>query len=87
MIFKSMHVFIHISNVRVTLPKKGLIGMLFLVLFQFEGKPLSEDDQLVWAVKEAQKEEERQKQLAIQEENDLKRALQLSQDEVGSSEA
>lgn len=67
--------------------KEGLIGILFLVLFQFEGKPLSEDDQLVWAVKEAQKEEERQKQLAIQEENDLKRALQLSQDEVGSSEA
>ncbi|XP_030851486.1 epidermal growth factor receptor substrate 15-like 1 isoform X2 [Strongylocentrotus purpuratus] len=54
---------------------------------KFEGKALSEDDQLVWAVKEAQKEEERQKQLAIQEENDLKRALQLSQDEVGSSEA
>ncbi|XP_041476272.1 epidermal growth factor receptor substrate 15-like 1 isoform X1 [Lytechinus variegatus] len=54
---------------------------------KFEGKVLSEEDQLVWAVKEAQKEEERLKQLAIQEENDLKMALQLSQEEVGSSEA
>ena len=41
----------------------------------------------MWAVTEGQKEEERQKELAMQEENDLKRALQLSQEEVGSSEA
>ncbi|XP_071510092.1 uncharacterized protein [Diadema antillarum] len=48
---------------------------------------LSEEDQLVWAVKEAQKEEERQKQLARQEADDLERAIRLSQEEVGSSEA
>ena len=48
---------------------------------------MTEEEQLAWAVKDSEKERERQQKLAQQEEQDLQKALSLSQVDAGSSDA